>query len=82
MPPWLLASVRKDDLATRYKRAEQSLLATELEKNPTPAGMDANELMLPAGVRQQARSRLIRWFAQVRPIQRHAIFQRILDSIG
>lgn len=82
MHPWLLADMRKDDLADRQKRAEQSRLAAELRKDPTPTGVDANALMPPAGVRRQVRSHLVCWIARTRPLQRLAIFQRILDSIG
>jgi hypothetical protein len=77
-----LADIRKDDVAARYKRAEQSRLAAELRKNPAPAGVDTDALMLPADDQQRARSRFASRIAWATPLQRHAIWQRILSSFG
>lgn len=86
MYPWLLADMRKDDLAARYKRAEQSRLAAEIRKNPTPAGVDANDLAPPAGVRRQVRNRMtasgIEHEEHKGPFVARTVQQRLLDFLA
>lgn len=56
MHPWLLADIRKEDLAARYKTAERSRLAAAFKTAPSYASADPDESILPAGVQRPARS--------------------------
>lgn len=60
MHPWLLAEIRKEDLAARYKTAERSRLAAAFKSNPSNTGADPDESVLPAGLRRSGRNSIAR----------------------
>ena len=61
MNPYMLHEVRKDDLATRYKEAERSRMATAV----TNGDADASELAVISGFRRWTSHRAARWAAAI-----------------
>jgi hypothetical protein len=60
MHPWLLAEIRKEDLAARYKTAERSRLAAAFKSDPSRASADPDESVLQTSLRRSGRNSIAR----------------------